>query len=115
MTYIRATAITLFCALIFVLGMATENTARISMPSPYYQLAVTNPDGRTYQVDVLIDLKALIKEHGDDSRLLRYVDKDARIIIYLTQNSTGDIFTSMQTVPSTKISIHSPLYKRLWR
>ena len=67
-----------------------------------------------YKADVIADLDQFLREHGDNSRLLRIIDNDARTVIYVLLNSTGDMFTGLQVIPSTAISPHSPLYKR-WR
>ena len=114
MIYIRATALTLFCVLIFVLGMATADS-RMNVRNPYTQVLVTAPDGKEYWADIIVDLEAF-SDKKDRSRLLRVVDKDARVLIYITQNDTAEMFTSMQTIPSTALSIHSNFYKRMdWK
>ncbi len=111
MIYIRATAITLFCALIFILGMATADS-RMNVRNPYTQVLVHAPDGKEYWADIIVDLEAF-SDKKDRSRLLRVVDKDARVLIYITQNDTAEMFTSMQTIPSTALGIHSNFYKRM--
>lgn len=87
--------------------ISTLRVVDAKKPYPYKQLLTDAGN-----VDVLINLEQLIKDHGDDSRLLRYVDKDANVVIYLTQNSTGDMFTSMQAIPLRYID-RSDLWKRI--
>ena len=81
--------------------------------NPYERLLVTDKTGRAHAVDVIINLEELVKQHNDDSRLLRYVDEDARVVIYFTQNSTGDMFTSMQTITRGELSSRSSLFNRM--
>ncbi len=114
MIYVKAIALTLFCTFIFVLGMATAE-GRNSIWNPYTQVLVHAPDGKEYWADIIVDLEAF-SDKKDRSRLLRVVDKDARVLIYITQNDTAEMFTSMQTIPSTALSIYSNFYKRMdWK
>jgi hypothetical protein len=112
MIYLRATALTLFCVFIFILGMATENTARMDVRNPYTQVLVKDKSGKEYWADVIADLESFSKEK-DRSRLLRIIDNDARVAIYITQNDMAEMFTSMQVVPSTALDVNSNLYKRM--
>ena len=72
-------------------------------------------NGRTYEATVIADLSQYLKEHGDDSALLRFVDYDAHTVIYVLLNDTGEMFTGLQVVPTTALSTRSPLWKRQWR
>jgi len=72
-------------------------------------------DNVRYQVEVIADLSQLLKEHGDDSRLLRIIDHDAHTVIYVILNDTGEMFTGLQVLSRKDIHVFAPLYKRLWR
>lgn len=106
--------VTLFAILALGLGGIAASLAesRPSMPSPY---PVLKNETRSYEVEVIADLKQLLKEHGDDSRMLRVIDHDAQTIIYVLLNDTGEMFTGLQAVSRTSISIYSPIYQRLWK
>jgi hypothetical protein len=92
--------------------MATENTARMDVRNPYTQVLVKDKSGKEYWADVIADLESFSKEK-DRSRLLRIIDNDARVAIYITQNDMAEMFTSMQVVPSTALDVNSNLYKRM--
>lgn len=108
-TYVIATI--LIC---LVLGIGPELiTAKEDIRSPYKKLWImVDGEEQGRYVEVLCDLKKLVKQHGDDSRLLRYIDEDAKVIIYLTQNSTGDMFTSMQVKTFIELNEDCNLKKR---
>ena len=97
----------------FLPGSCDRAEGKSDTRNPYERLLVGDKEARVRAVDVVVNLKELIKQHGDDSRILRYVDKDARVIIYFTLNSTGDMFTSMQIVTRSELSPHSPLFQRM--
>ena len=81
-------------------------------PYPYKRLLVGDGDGRVQAVDVIVDVQELIKQHGDDSKLLRTIDEDANVVIYFTLNATGDMVTSMHPIPFADLDVHSDLFKR---
>ena len=72
-------------------------------------------DSARYEVEVIADLDQFLREHGDNSRLLRIIDHDAQVVIYTTLNATGDMFTGLQIMSRKDIHVHASLYKRLWR
>ena len=80
--------------------------------NPYKQVLVTDKDGKEYWADIIADLEAFSDEN-DRSRLLRVIDNDARAAIYITQNDTGGMFTSMFIITSKDIDVNSPLHKRM--
>ena len=90
---------------------ASLRAANVYPASPYPQQHVIVPTC-TYTFDVIIPVKELIKQHGDESRILRYVDEDARVVIYFTLNATGDMITSMHPIPMSNMDVNSNLYKR---
>jgi len=111
--YYLMACIVLAMSIALLPGSCDKANGKLDTRNPYERLLVGGEEGRVEAVDVVINLKELIKQHGDDSRILRYVEKDARIVIYFTLNSTGDMFTSMQIVTRGELSPHSPLFKRM--
>lgn len=105
--------LTLALSIAFLPGSCDRAEGKLDARYPYERLLVGDEEARVHTVDVVLNLKELIKQHGDDSRLLRYVDEDARVVVYLTLNSTGNIFTSMQIVTRGELSPHSPLFRRM--
>jgi len=106
--------IILGCAIAFLPGSCDRAQGKDPIVTNKYITLPYASDVARYEITVIADLNQFLKEHGDDSRILRIIDHDARVVIYTTLNETGDMFTGMQAVPSTAISVHSPLYKR-WR
>ena len=89
--------------------------SKMTLNNPYTQVLVQDKDGKEYWADIIVDLEAFA-DQKDRSRLLRVVDRDARVLIYITQNDTAKMFTSMQAIPSTALSIYSNFYKRMdWK
>ena len=72
-------------------------------------------NGKTYEAAIIADLDEYIRKHGDKSKLLRFIDHDARTVMYVLLNETGDMFTGMQVITSNDLNVHAPLMKRLWR
>lgn len=112
--------LTLYLALALSIAFLPGSCDRAEGKSPVWvgnnghiTLSFNTTDTR-YQADVIADLHQYLREHGDGSKMLRIIDNDARTVIYVLLNSTGDMFTGLQVIPSTAISPHSPLYKR-WR
>jgi hypothetical protein len=81
-------------------------------PYPYKRLIISDEEGHVTNLDIIVDIKELIRAHGDDSKLLRVVDSDAHVVIYFTLNATGDMVTSMHPVPFKDLGVHSNLFKR---
>lgn len=101
--------------LLFIGGVVIKSPvaeSKMNVRYPYTQVLVTAPDGKEYWADIIADLEAF-SDKKDRSRLLRIIDKDARVLIYITQNDTAEMFTSMQTIPSTALSTYSNFYKRM--
>jgi hypothetical protein len=72
-------------------------------------------DSARYEAEVIADLDQFLREHGDNSKLLRIIDHDAQAVIYVILNDTGEMFTGLQVLSRKDIHVHAPLYKRSWR
>jgi len=87
-------------------------SAKAEKPYPFEHLLTSDNEGNVRAVDVILDVKQFIKDHGDTTRILRTVDTDAHVVIYFTLNATGDMVTSMHPVPFATLDRHSDLWKR---
>ena len=84
----------------------------MTLRNPFTQVLVHDKDGKEYWADIIVDLEAFSDEK-DRSRLLRVVDRDARVLIYITQNDTASMFTSMQVLSKILLDPNSDFYKRM--
>ncbi|MGD9381958.1 MAG: hypothetical protein PVI03_05890 [Candidatus Thorarchaeota archaeon] len=101
------------CLALFVTGQINKLAyGHVTTPaSPYPLESIVTPT-KTYHCEVIIPVAKLIKQYGDDTRIMRYVDEDAGVVIYFTVNDTGELVTSMHPIPIGNLSIYRNLYKR---
>jgi len=102
-------------AIAFLPGSCDRAEGKNSIVTEKYVTLTFTSDSARYEVKVIADLDQFLREHGDNSRLLRVIDHDAQVVIYTTLNATGDMFTGLQIMSRKDIHVHAPLYKRLWR
>ena len=93
-------------------GIIGTVAAQKVYPASCYPEQIVIMPLKTYKFDIVAPVKELIKEHGDDTRIMRHVDIDAGVVIYFTINATGDMVTSMHPIPINELSRSSNLYKR---
>lgn len=91
--------------------VASLRAANVYPASPYPLESVLTPT-KTYNCEVIVPVKELIKQYDDYTRIMRYVDEDAGVVIYFTVNETGDMVTSMHPIPINSLDVNRNLYKR---
>lgn len=91
--------------------VASLRAANVYPVSPYPLESVLTPT-KTYNCEVIVPVRELIKQYDDYTRIMRYVDEDAGVVIYFTVNETGDMVTSMHPIPINSLDVNRNLYKR---